>query len=104
MIRFQRSGGFTGLTLKAVIDTAQLDHQTRQDVEELVDSSNFFEISVEAARDDPGVDRIHYLIWIKRGAQQRQIETSEGKLPEPCRPLVRKLSLLARDPRFQSSD
>ena len=67
IIRVARSGGFTGMSLQAVIDSEQLDPQERQELEKLVESSGFFERDLEAGSGQTGADRFHYELAIESG-------------------------------------
>ena len=96
IIRMERSGGFTGIGLKALIDTQQLDPQEGQELIDLVESSNFFEADLSPNPNQAGADRFHYSITIEHGQQRRTVELGEGDIPEDWQMLVQRINMLAR--------
>jgi hypothetical protein len=102
IIRVERSGGFAGMSQRAVIDTDQLEPQERQELLGLVESSKFFDTHLDtgSSSTQPGADRFHYTITIERGQQRRTVELGEGDIPENWQPLIQRINALAR--RFRS--
>ena len=96
IIQVERSGGFTGIGLKAVIDTEQLDPQEGQELIELVESSDFFTADLRSKSDQTGADRFHYSIIIEHGQQRRSVELVEGDIPENWQVLIQRIIMLAR--------
>jgi hypothetical protein len=94
-IRFERSGGITGMRITADIDTADLSADDVKVIQKLVEDADFFNLptKIESAY---GAEQFQYLIRIEADDQQHTVEASEGALPESLRPLVRKLTVLAR--------
>lgn len=100
IIRMERSGGFAGIGLKAVIDTQQLEPQERQELIALVERSDFFETDLSSTAGQTGADRFQYAITIEHGQQERSVELGESEIPEDWQPLIQRLNILAR--RFRS--
>lgn len=100
IIRVERSGGFTGMSQRAVIDTDQLDLQERQEVEGLVDSSGFFNTALGPAPSTSKPDRFHYTITIERGPQSRTVEMGENEIPSGWQTLIQRIDDLSR--RFRT--
>jgi hypothetical protein len=96
IIRVERSGGFTGIGLRAVIDTEQLEPQERQELIGLVESSEFFETDLAAQPSQGGADRFHYSLSIEHGQQKRSVELDEGDIPKNWQPLIQRINMLAR--------
>ncbi len=101
IIRVERSGGFAGMSQRAVIDTDRLDPQERQELLGLVESSGFFETKLDSASSQTGADRFHYSITIERGQQHRTVELGENDIPENWQPLIQRINSLARRFRGQ---
>jgi len=100
IIIFERTGGFAGITQRAVIDTASLNPEERQALEALLEQAGFFDLPPRMAREGEGVDRFQYLVTIEHGDRKHTVMLSEEAMPESLQPLMRRLSLLAR--RFRS--
>lgn len=96
IIRVERSGGFTGMSQRAVIDTDQLDPQERQELEQMVDSSGFFNTSMAPTPSPGKPDRFHYTITIERGPQSRTVEMGESEIPAEWQPLIQRIDNLSR--------
>jgi hypothetical protein len=96
IIRVERSGGFTGIGLRAVIDTDQLDPREQQELLDLLAASKFFEPTSGITSSAAGPDRFDYKLTIEQGAQRRSVEVNEGNIPPEWQALVRRINVLAR--------
>ena len=93
-ITFERSGGFTGISISSVIDTDQLDASVARELMELVDESGFFELNEEDLA--PGADQFQYTLKIDSEERSSTIRVGdEHSSPELAR-LLRRLTLLSR--------
>jgi hypothetical protein len=98
IIIFERTGGFAGITQRAVIDSADLSPEEQQALEALLEQAGFFDLPPRM--EGEGVDRFQYLVTIEHGDRKHTVALSEEAMPENLQPLMRRLSLLAR--RFRS--
>ncbi len=94
-IQFERSGGFMGLYLKTVVDTADLTTEEAQEWEQALDAVNFFELPsiLETERE---ADRFIYKITVVTIEQEHTALCTDADAPEELRPLLRRLTLMAR--------
>lgn len=100
-IYFERSGGFVGQQVSAVVDTNQLPPEDALSLLNKVDNADFFclpENANEGLENAMGVDRLCYKVTVEVAGVQHTIETSEENAPEELQPLLRELTNMARDP------
>ncbi|MFC1864268.1 protealysin inhibitor emfourin [Chloroflexota bacterium] len=95
-IEIERSGGFAGMLVHATIDTGTLPSEQAKELESLVSAAGFFELPARAAVPPSGADRFKYKITIKSGETKHTVETSDEAAPASLRPLLRRLTVLAR--------
>jgi len=100
-IQVDRSGGFAGIRQQAVIDTDQLDPKERQELQGLLESSDFFNPSLGPVSAQAAPDRFHYSITVEDGPRRRTVELDEGSVPEQWQALVQRVNALARRYRRQ---
>jgi len=96
IIRMERSGGFAGMTLRAEIDSEQLDERERLALQGLVKTADFFNLPAHIEGPNVGADRFMYVISIEHGGISHTVDVSEGGMPEQLQPLVDRVTLLAR--------
>jgi hypothetical protein len=96
IIRFERTGGFAGLSQRAIIDSEKLAPQEKQSLHHLVEAASFFELPAQISAPGGGADRFSYRLHIETQEKSHTIEVSEAAVPEPLQPLIQQLSRLAR--------
>ena len=96
IIRMERSGGFAGMTLRAEIDSEQLDEHERLALQELVTAADFFNLPDRIEAPNVGADRFVYVFSIEQSGDSHTVEVNEGGMPEQLQPLVNRVTLLAR--------
>jgi len=86
-IHFERSGGFAGLTLRAVVDSTELQPAAAHELAGLVDRSG-----LTTAIGDRTVNRtadgFSYSVTIDDGVRSTAFASDETSLPDSARPLV----------------
>ena len=94
-IQFERSGGFMGLHLKTAVDTAELTAEEAQEWQQALDAAKFFELpsNLETERK---ADRFIYKITVATSEQEHTALCTDEDAPEELRPLLRRLTLMAR--------
>ncbi len=97
-IEFERSGGFMGALITDTIDTAELPHDDARIILEMVQESQFFELPGRLEADNPGMDQFQYKLTIAHAdGQPYTVEMGDTAVPQAMQPLLRKLTLLARN-------
>jgi hypothetical protein len=95
ILRMERSGGFTGIPLRAVIDSEQLPIEESRNLHHLVEVSGFFSLP-PAIRSPSGADRFSYRLTIEDSGRSHTVEVSEGAAPEHLQALIRQVTVMAR--------
>lgn len=94
-IYFERTGGFTGMSLRTAVDTAALPEEDARSLLQLVDETQFFELPAELDGDG-GVDAFNYTLTVETDDRRHTVHTSEMDAPDTLQPLLRRLTVLAR--------
>ncbi len=94
-INFKRTGGFMGREVETDIDLNKMPNDEAQELQNLLLESNFFNIPqnlIEPAKHD----EYEYTITVDAGNSHHTVQTSDSSAPESMRPLLEKLSSLAK--------
>jgi hypothetical protein len=89
-IRFERYGGFTGMTVNKIIDSLQLEKEERELVWQLINGSGFFSLPAEK-KGKPQPDRFNYKITIQTAGKKHIVECSQTSVPDSLKELIRYL-------------
>lgn len=96
-IYFERSGGFMGLQLKTAVDTSQLPAGEAEALEQSLTAARFFELpSSLDPQSTVEVDRLIYKLTVVTTEQQHTALCTDEDAPEELRPLLRRLTIMAR--------
>jgi hypothetical protein len=96
-IHFERSGGVTGIPIKATIDSQTLTGEETQRLQELMQAVDFFDLPAHLIETSPlGGDQFYYIVTIADEGQANTIKTTDSAAPADLRPLLHQLTLLAR--------
>ncbi|MCA9872910.1 MAG: hypothetical protein KC441_04630 [Anaerolineales bacterium] len=98
-IDFERSGGFGGLRTAVTINTAALSPEKAQQLQDMVEAASFFELPASLSEAASGADQFYYRLTIASQEREHSVEMSDTAAPEAIRPLLRELTLLARQSR-----
>ena len=94
-INFKRTGGVLGREIDSDIDLNEIPDAESQELMQLITDSNFFKIPQNLiAQAVP--DEYEYTVTVEAGNTHHTIQTSDSSAPESLRPLLEKLSGLAR--------
>lgn len=96
IIRVERSGGFAGMTVRAMINTEDLDPEEGRNLIDLVETSGFFDYALESHSEQQGRDRFHYSITIEYKEEHRTVDLDESQIPENWQNLIQNINQLAR--------
>ncbi len=95
-ILFERTGGFSGLKLKATLDAATLPaHQARR-LRRLLEESHFFELPLRLEGPGGQPDRFQYRLTVEDDNGVRTVQANEDAVPPEMRPLLDWLTAAAR--------
>ena len=98
-IDFERTGGFTGGTIRIELNSEELDPGQAEALKELIDRSGFFEALAMENKFLNMPDQFHYHITIDHVGKKRTLELSDGSMPDLFRPLINYLVRLTRKSR-----
>ena len=99
IIRMERSGGFTGIPLRSVINSERLDVEEDINLRNMVESAGFFTLPAVIAPQGEGTDRFYYQLTVEDAGRIHTVEVREGAAPESLLALINQVSLLARRAR-----
>ena len=102
-INFKRTGGVLGREIDTDIDLDEIPEDESQELLRLITDTNFFKIPqnliAQALHDE-----FEYTITVEAGNTHHTIHTSDSTAPESLRPLLEKLSRLARGKNSSTSE
>jgi emfourin len=94
-IHFEQRGGVLGREIVSDIDLNEVPGEEAQEIMRLISESSFFDFPQNLiARSAP--DEFEYTISLDAGNTHHTIQTSDSNAPESLRPLLEKLSTLAK--------
>lgn len=94
-INFKRTGGILGREINKDIELNELPADESQELMQLITETNFFKIPQNLIG-HAVPDEYEYTITVEAGNTHHTIQTSDTTAPESLRPLLEKLSGLAR--------
>ncbi|BAU12833.1 hypothetical protein LEP3755_33640 [Leptolyngbya sp. NIES-3755] len=86
-VTLEQSGGFAGLMITKTIETQDLSPSEAQQLEDLVNGSNFFQLN-SIVESSPQPDRFGYTLTIERDGRSHSIDLSETNMPEKVKSIV----------------
>ena len=95
-IYFERTGGFMGLRVSGTVDTDTLPDKEAVDLQEMIKAASFFELPETLSSSGAAPDLFQYKLMVEDQGRQHTIETSDAAAPDTLRPLLRRLTVLAR--------
>jgi len=96
-IEFARTGGFAGISLRVAFESGALPAGERKTLELLIEQSRFFELPADLASPQP--DAFQYDLVIESDGNRHEVRADDLAAPEELKPLLRKLTELAREMR-----
>jgi hypothetical protein len=95
ILRYERSGGFTGMRIAVEVDTSTLSSDERAEVSGLVNAADFFEMPARIAAPGGADDFVHVLTVESEG-RRHTVEASGPGTPQALDALLRTMGRLAR--------
>jgi len=95
-IRFERSGGLIGKRMVATVDTESLSEEEARLLRSLVDAARFFDLPPTISAPVRIPDQFQYRLTVEVEGRRHTVEMSEATAPAELRPLLRRLTEVAR--------
>jgi hypothetical protein len=95
-IHYEKAGGVLGREVATDIDLNEIPGDEMQEIMRLITEANFFDIPQNLIASPSTPDEYAYTITVDAGNTHHTIQTSDSSAPESLRPLLEKLSLLAK--------
>ena len=95
-ILFERTGGFSGLKLKASLDADSLPRQEARRLHRLLQQSHFFDLPLNLEARTSRPDLFQYRLIIEDDNCVHTLQASEDAIPAEMRPLLDWLTAAAR--------
>jgi hypothetical protein len=95
-VKFERSGGFTGIRHVLTIDSKSLSVEESHNLLSMIKLSGFFELQGTPAISTGMSDGFIYLISIVTAEINKTVELNETSVPDRLRPLINYFSGKAR--------
>jgi hypothetical protein len=90
-VMFETTGGFGGLTTTKTIDSEKLPAEQANRLRQLVDASNFFNLSATIAYSGPARDFFQYKLAVESEGKKHTIAVDEPAAPPELKPLIQLL-------------
>ena len=95
-IHFERGGGFAGTHITATIDSKELTHDEGQELGELINSVNFFNLPPLITSKKRGADRFNYKLTVETEDKRHSVVIDEGAVTPELRTLLQWLTAKAK--------
>ena len=99
-IKFERTGGFAGMTISRDLKLDELPEDQVNSIVELLEDMDFRELP-EQMLDDSGADQFTYIITVETKEWEHTVVTGEASAPEKMQELLQLLNRLARTRKQQ---
>jgi hypothetical protein len=100
-IRFERTGGFAGMTIARDLKLDDLSDEQAQTLSELLDDLDFEELPEQLTGADPMPDQFTYTITVETRRGEHTVTTGDASAPEKMQELLELLNRLARKKKKQ---
>jgi hypothetical protein len=94
-ISFKRTGGFMGRAIDSEMDLNKMPDEESQELQRLILETNFFNVP-QNLTEPAKHDEYEYTVTVESGNSHHTVHTSDSSAPESLRPLLEKLSTLAK--------
>ena len=95
-IHFERGGGFAGTHITATIDSKELTQDEGQELGELINTANFFNLPTLIASKKRGADRFNYKLTVETEGKRHSVVIDEGAVTPELRTLLQWLTAKAK--------
>jgi hypothetical protein len=87
-ISFERTGGFAGISRTKSVDTADIPANEADQLPQLVEASDFFNLPENITASTTQADRFQYTLTVEDEGRKHTVTVSEAALPGTLRPLI----------------
>lgn len=87
-ISFERAGGFAGISTTKTVDTADIPANEADQLPQLVEASDFFNLPEKITASTAQADRFQYTLTVEDEERKHTVTVSEAALPGTLRPLI----------------
>ncbi len=87
-ILLQRTGGFAGISKKAIVDTANLSSEETKELSHLLEAANFFNLPTVINAPSNQADRFQYIFTVEANNQQHTVKVSEVALSGTLKQII----------------
>ncbi len=94
-IKFERTGGFAGMTISRDLKLNELPDEQANTIKELLDDMDFRELP-EHMLGESGPDQFTYVITVETQKWEHTVVTGDASAPEKMQELLQVLNRLAR--------
>ncbi|PWH17629.1 MAG: hypothetical protein DDG60_01695 [Anaerolineae bacterium] len=95
-IHYERTGGFAGLKLSVRFDLEDLPEEQAEQLRELLDDLEFFDLPEQILPTRPVADQFTYKIEVQTKKGHYSVRTTDSAAPPKLRELISLLNLIAR--------
>jgi len=95
-ITFERTGGHIGQPVNLKFDLDTLPNAQAKILQNLILTSNFFEVPEHTSTISPARDEFKYNVTVESGRSRHTVHTTDSTAPDNLRPLLEELSKLAK--------
>ena len=96
-IYFERGGGFAGMHITAIIDSKELTQDEGQELGELINSANLFNLPPLMSSKKRGADRLNYKLTVETEGKRHSVVIDEGAVTPGLRTLLQWLTAKAKE-------
>lgn len=100
-IKFERSGGFTGITIARDLKLDELSEEQAHRLSELLDELDFRELPEQMTDVEDMPDQFTYVITVETKKWEHTVSTGDASAPEKMQELLQFLNRLARKQKKQ---
>jgi hypothetical protein len=91
-VEFERSGGFTGIPVRLILNDKLLSAGETAEILYLIESSGFLRLQIADMTDQHMPDQFFYKISVETSGSRHSIALYEQQITDDLRPLIRFLS------------
>ena len=96
-IKFERTGGFAGIRLKADVEMEELPDDLKYEIIDLLDEADFDDLAKKMTDETATMpDEFTYSIEVEARKGEYKISASESSLPGDLQPLIEILERIAK--------
>jgi hypothetical protein len=100
-IKFERSGGFAGMTIARDLKLDELSEEQAHRLSELLDQLDFRELPEQMTDVEDMPDQFTYVITVETKKWEHTVSTGDASAPEEMQELLQFLNRLARKHKKQ---